>query len=250
MWICFENSNRGTFRARRGLARSQTALLKLINDALGLSPFDATLRINDRGKSRLLSFHAYRANLHDQPQPTSRLFAGTRCFAKPGTQDDQSPLALDCMAPSIAQMTTFKLWWSLLWRMTAVLLALSFVPQPVAQVLLLLGVDAVAGFKFRPSVVWWLTAALFWTVGAVSPRLVRLFLWGERLSLANPQWLIFSRGTAIFFVLLGFVNLVVASAGSESAWVKFKLFWPYPLFVIALVPLADQIRRGRMESNL
>lgn len=145
-------------------------------------------------------------------------------------------------------MTALSLWWSFLWRLTAALFVLSFAIHPLAQVLLS-GIDPVAAIKYRPSVAWWLFAATFWAVGAASPRFVRAVLWGERLGLADAQWLTFCRGIAVFFVALGFANILVANVASTDTWVNFKLFAAFPLLVIALAPLALLVRRRNAQSN-
>jgi intracellular septation protein A len=144
-------------------------------------------------------------------------------------------------------MTTLDLWWSLLWRLTSLLFVLSFVMHPAAY--LLLGVGDPRYIFYRPSVAWWLLAALFWIAGAASPRFVRLVLWGERLRLADAQWLALCRGLAVFFVTLGLLNLGVARFGSLVTWVNFKLFWPYPLLVATLIPLAMWVRKANAQSN-
>lgn len=61
-------------------------------------------------------------------------------------------------------MTALGLWWSFLWRLTAALFVLSFVLHPAAY--LLLGLGDPSFIFYRPSVAWWLTAALFWVAGA------------------------------------------------------------------------------------
>ena len=142
-------------------------------------------------------------------------------------------------------MTTFNLWWSLVWRLTLLLLLLSFVLHPLAQVFL--GIDSVTLIKMRPSVTSWLLAILLWVSAAISPRFVSLVLWAERLGLTAAQWLTVCRGVSLFLVVLGVCNLVVAHFASTAAWVNFKLFFPYPLFVLFLAVLAATVKRARPQ---
>lgn len=140
-----------------------------------------------------------------------------------------------------------SLWWSLLWRLVAVLSVLSFVVAPLSWAILS-GLDAIPQILYRPSAYWWILAATFWAVGAASPRFVCTVLWGERLSLTDPQWLTFCRGVAVTFTLLGFANIAAAQISSTANWVLFKLS-AFPLLLVALAALMPFIRRARQVPN-
>src|SRR5687767_4821958 len=120
-------------------------------------------------------------------------------------------------------MRTVSLWWSLLWRSTLLLNLLIFVLEPVAK-WLLIDAEPVAAVKYRPTVAWTMVAALFWASGAASARFVRAVLWGERLRLADSNWLTYCRAIAVLYALLAVANVVIANTASTETWVNFKLF--------------------------
>jgi intracellular septation protein len=145
-------------------------------------------------------------------------------------------------------MAALKLWWSFLWRLTLLLFLLSFVLHPLAQALLL-GANPEAAIKYRPTVAWALVAGLFWISGAASPRFVRLVLWGERLGLSDAQWLKFCRAIAVLYAVLAIANVVVVNTTSTDTWVQFKLFAPFPLLLVVLIPLSVVLSRAHAQSN-
>lgn len=127
------------------------------------------------------------------------------------------------------------LWWSLLWRFAGVLLAAVFVVGLLVQ-LVVQSIDAMAPIQVKPTVLWGLLAIGLWLLAA-APQFFESVLWGERLRLSPAQWQTIGRGLALFFVLLGLLNVAVWKFGTIEAWVNFKVWAPLPLLAgwIALV---------------
>jgi len=93
-----------------------------------------------------------------------------------------------------------------------------------------------------PAFIQWKPTALYWLFGLVllvsstvfRRNLIRRMLEGQ-IRLPDPIWLYLNLAWALFFVILGALNLYVAYHFSEEAWVNFKLFGCTALvFVFAL----------------
>src|SRR6185503_1603016 len=129
-----------------------------------------------------------------------------------------------------------SLWWSLFWRLTLALVALSFIAIPLINIVLM-PVDAETAIRWRPTAGWWFIAAFFWIASAASTRFLTILMWGDRLNLSSMQWLAIGRGIGLFLVALGLVNLAVWQLASTAAWVNFKLFLPLPMYAIFIAML-------------
>jgi intracellular septation protein len=77
----------------------------------------------------------------------------------------------------------------------------------------------------------WKPSVLYWTMGAALALAPWLFgrnliksLLGEQLQLPEPVWGRLNLAWAVFFALMGLVNLWVAYRFSTETWVTFKLF--------------------------
>jgi len=93
-----------------------------------------------------------------------------------------------------------------------------------------------------PAFIQWKPTALYWMFGLVllgsnlifRRNLLKRML-ENQIRLPDPIWLRINLAWALFFVILGALNLYVAYHFSEEAWVNFKLFGCTALvFVFAL----------------
>ena len=82
---------------------------------------------------------------------------------------------------------------------------------------------------------------LFWIIGAsliisqmAGKNLIQASL-GSELNLNNRTWNQLSLIWSLFFVVMGFLNLVVAFTCSEYVWVKFKVFGTTSLTLIFML---------------
>lgn len=80
--------------------------------------------------------------------------------------------------------------------------------------------------KWKPTVLYWLFAAVLLGARLFTGRNVIKHLMGKQISLATPIWDRLNIAWATFFVMAGAANLFVAFSGyfSESQWVNFKVF--------------------------
>jgi len=82
--------------------------------------------------------------------------------------------------------------------------------------------------QWKPTVLFWLVSvafiASFW-IGerTLTQRFLEPALAG-RLAVSPQQWRRVNGASAVFYALLGVLNLAVAYSASERTWVYFKLF--------------------------
>ncbi|MFZ5509028.1 MAG: septation protein A [Pseudomonadota bacterium] len=78
--------------------------------------------------------------------------------------------------------------------------------------------------KWKPTVLYWLFAAvLLGSALFLRKNLIRKLL-GEQLTLPDHVWTQLNGAWIAFFVFMGVANLYVAYSFSENAWVNFKLY--------------------------
>ena len=80
--------------------------------------------------------------------------------------------------------------------------------------------------KWKPTVLYWLFAAVLLGARLLMGRNVLKHLMGKQITLEPPIWDRLNIAWASFFVLAGAANLFVAFSGyfTESQWVNFKVF--------------------------
>lgn len=78
--------------------------------------------------------------------------------------------------------------------------------------------------KLKPSILYWIFAALLLGGRLVWRRNLLGALLSEELDLPGPVWDRLLYAWSVFFVLLGCTNLAVAYVLSTDAWVNFKTF--------------------------
>ncbi|HUW50405.1 MAG TPA: septation protein A [Sulfuricella sp.] len=78
--------------------------------------------------------------------------------------------------------------------------------------------------KWKPTVLYWLFASVL-LVGQIGfkKNLIKAMM-GKQMTLPENIWLRLNFGWAVFFAIVGIVNLYVAFNFSTDTWVNFKLF--------------------------
>jgi intracellular septation protein len=92
-----------------------------------------------------------------------------------------------------------------------------------------------AFIQWKPTALYWLFGLILFVSDVVFRRnLIRRMLEGQ-IRLPDPIWRGLNLAWALFFVILGVLNLYVAFSFSQDAWVNFKLFgFTALIFVFAL----------------
>ncbi|MFT0534077.1 septation protein A [Castellaniella hirudinis] len=91
--------------------------------------------------------------------------------------------------------------------------------------------------KWKPTVLYWLFAAILLGSRLFAGRNLMRRLMGEKIALPDPAWARLNDSWAAFFTLSGALNLYVAFSGqfTESQWVDFKVFGLTILLVIFVI---------------
>ena len=103
-------------------------------------------------------------------------------------------------------------------------------------------------FKWKPTVVSWVFAVVL-LLSALYNRSsqemnVMKKLMGEQLTLPNDVWLKLAVGWAVGFMMNGAINIYVAYAFSEAAWVNFKVFGLLALMLVYMFIMCVFLMRG------
>lgn len=78
--------------------------------------------------------------------------------------------------------------------------------------------------KWKPTVLYWLFASTLLISQTVFKKNLIKAMMQKQIALPENVWRRLSLGWAIFFAVVGVVNLYVAFNYSENTWVNFKLF--------------------------
>lgn len=78
--------------------------------------------------------------------------------------------------------------------------------------------------KWKPTVIYWVFTLVFVASQYIGKKSVLERMMESNITLPKPVWLKLNLSWAIFFAVMGFVNLYVIYNFSTNAWVNFKLF--------------------------
>lgn len=89
--------------------------------------------------------------------------------------------------------------------------------------------------KWKPTVLYWIfTVALIGSQLLFKRNLIRSLM-QQQIAMPDPIWGRLNLAWAIFFLLLGFLNLYVAFNYSTETWVDFKLFGTMGLMFVFVI---------------
>jgi intracellular septation protein len=102
--------------------------------------------------------------------------------------------------------------------------------------------------KWKPTAVYWLFGlALLGSAALLRKNLIRAVLEAQ-LRLPEPVWGHLNTAWALFFILMGVLNLYVAFNFSEDTWVNFKLFGGTGLMLAFVVAQGLYLSRHMEEE--
>ena len=108
--------------------------------------------------------------------------------------------------------------------------------------------------KWKPTAINWLFAAVFIGSQFVGEKTIIERMMGRNITLPQHIWIRLNLAWALFFVLLGILNIYVAFSFDTDTWVNFKLFGLMGLtfvFVIAqsfyLMPYLKQMEASNND---
>ena len=112
--------------------------------------------------------------------------------------------------------------------------------------------------KWKPTIVNWIFAVILLGSQVFAKKPAIQYLMGAQLELPAPVWTKINVSWALFFVVLGVLNLYVAfyyrlDLGEQARtdlWVNFKVFWLMGLtFVFVIVQMAFLYKYLAVEDN-
>lgn len=103
--------------------------------------------------------------------------------------------------------------------------------------------------KWKPTGIYWLTALVFVGSRFIGQKTLIQKMMESNISLSQPTWQRLNYAWAVFFVLMGILNLYVAYYYSTDAWVNFKLFGGAGLTLIFVLLQAIYLSRHVLVDN-
>jgi intracellular septation protein len=100
---------------------------------------------------------------------------------------------------------------------------------------------------WKPTVLYWLTAAILLIAKWLFNKNFIQQMMGKMLNPPEATWNKLNLAWAIFFILLGFLNLYVAFNYSLDAWVNFKLFGVTSMMFIFMIAQTFLLRKHLIE---
>jgi intracellular septation protein len=102
--------------------------------------------------------------------------------------------------------------------------------------------------KWKPTAVYWLfSVVLLGSDYLIGKNLIRAVLEAQ-MRLPDPVWRHVNIAWALFFALMGFLNLYVAFNFAEETWVNFKLFGGTGLMLVFVVAQGLYLSRHMEEE--
>lgn len=89
--------------------------------------------------------------------------------------------------------------------------------------------------KWKPTVAYWLFAVAFLGSQYIGDRSITQRMMGHAITAPERVWKRLNLSWAIFFIIMGFLNLYVAFNYPEDTWVNFKLFGLMALSIIFIL---------------
>ena len=97
--------------------------------------------------------------------------------------------------------------------------------------------------KWKPTVLYWLMGSALWLGLFVWRRNFLKSLMGDKLQLPDEVWRVLLHSWALFFAVMGVLNLWIAYHFDTETWVSFKLFGGMGLMLVFI--LAQAMYLGR-----
>ena len=101
---------------------------------------------------------------------------------------------------------------------------------------------------WKPTVLYWLFAAVLGVSAALGKNLIRAMM-SKEMSLPEAVWSRLNWSWVGFFALMGVANIAVAYNFTEAAWVQFKLFGGIGLMVLFVIAQALVLARYMPEEE-
>lgn len=103
--------------------------------------------------------------------------------------------------------------------------------------------------KWKPTIVYWIFGAVLLGSHFIGKKTVMHRMLNDKITLPKKIWSRLNLSWAIFFLLLGVLNLYVVYHYDTNAWVNFKLFGTLGLMLVFIVAQAFYLARYVQSSK-
>ena len=103
--------------------------------------------------------------------------------------------------------------------------------------------------QWKPTIVYWIFALLLFSSHVIGSRTLVHRMLNDKIILPLKVWSRLNLSWAIFFLLLGGLNLYVVYHFSTNAWVNFKLFGTLGLIFVFIIGQALYIARHAQHTK-
>ncbi|MEG0921120.1 MAG: septation protein A [Comamonas sp.] len=102
--------------------------------------------------------------------------------------------------------------------------------------------------KWKPTVLYWAMAAVLLVAYWIMGNNLMQKLMGAQVSLPQPVWNKLNYAWAIFFIVMGIINIWVAYQFDLDTWVTFKMFGGLGLMLVFVIAQALYLSRHIQEA--
>jgi intracellular septation protein len=103
--------------------------------------------------------------------------------------------------------------------------------------------------KWKPTVIYWLSAAALISSSWLSSKPLVQRLMEKNIQLPEKIWKKLNHAWTVFFVILGFANIFVAYQFDTDTWVNFKLFGGTSSMIIFILIQAYYLAKHEISST-
>lgn len=102
--------------------------------------------------------------------------------------------------------------------------------------------------KWKPTVLYWAMGGVLLVAYWIMGKNLMQRLMGAQVSLPQPVWNTLNYAWAIFFIVMGFINIWVAYQFDLDTWVTFKMFGGLGLMLVFVIGQAVYLSRHIQET--
>ncbi len=103
--------------------------------------------------------------------------------------------------------------------------------------------------KWKPTVLYWAMALGLWGSAALFDKNLPRQMMGEQLRLPDALWARLNWAWVAFFVVMGVLNIYVATQYSTDTWVNFKLFGGMGLMIVFMLAQGVYLSRHALPDE-
>ena len=103
--------------------------------------------------------------------------------------------------------------------------------------------------KWKPTILYWVFAGSMGFAALVMKKNAIKAMLGEQLTLPEPVWTKVNLSWIAFFVVMGFLNLIIAFNFPTDIWVNFKLFGGMGLMLVFVLGQGFLLSKNEKEKE-